>query len=79
MNKGPAPTEWDIVNSALLGNLLGMLAGILFCCYQIVMSPPHDAGYYMVRDPAIGAVSGALLFSSISKIRNRIMWARYFR
>jgi hypothetical protein len=77
MNKGPPLTEWDIVNSVLLGNLLGMLAGALFCCCQMLMSLTHEP--HMVRDPAIGGIVGALLFSSLTMIRNRIMRARYFR
>jgi hypothetical protein len=77
MNKGPAPIEWDIVDLALVGALLGMLAGALFCCCQIVMSPTHDP--HMLRDPAIGGVVGALLLSTLSMIRNRIMRARNFR
>jgi hypothetical protein len=77
MDQGPAPIEWDIANSALLGAILGMLVGALFCCCQIVMSlthPPH-----MVRDPAIGGTVGALLLVSLAMIRNRIMQARNFR
>jgi xanthosine utilization system XapX-like protein len=79
MDKGPAPTEWDIVNSALLGVLLGMLVGVLFSLCQVVMSPTHDVDPHLVRDPAVGGVVGVLLFSSLAKIRNRIMRARYFR
>jgi hypothetical protein len=63
MDKEPAPIEWDIVDSALLGALLGMLVGALFCCCEMVMSPPHDP--HMVRDPAIGGVVGALLLVSL--------------
>jgi hypothetical protein len=63
MDKEPAPIEWDIVDSALLGGLLGMLVGALFCCCQILMSPLHDP--HMVRDPAIGGVVGALLLVSL--------------
>ena len=77
MDREPAPIEWDIVDSALLGALLGMLVGALFCCYQMLMSPPHDP--HMVRDPAIGGVVGALLLGTLSIIRNRIMRARNFR
>jgi hypothetical protein len=64
MGKEPAPIEWDIVDSALLGALLGMLVGALFCCCQMLMSPLHDP--HMVRDPAIGGVVGALLLVSLS-------------
>jgi hypothetical protein len=63
MGKEPAPIEWDIVDSALLGALLGMFFGALFCCCQIVMSPLHEL--HMLRDPAIGGVVGALLLVSL--------------
>jgi hypothetical protein len=79
MDKGPAPIEWDIVDLALVGALLGMLVGALFCCCQIVMSPMHGAAPHMVRDPAIGGDVGALLLGTLSMIRNRIMRARNFR
>jgi len=77
MNKGSAPIEWDIVDLALVGALLGMLVGALFCCCQMVMNPTQ--GPQMVRDPAIGGVVGALLLGTLSMIRNRIMRARNFR
>jgi hypothetical protein len=79
MNKGPAPIEWDTVDLAFVGGLLGMLVGGLFCCCQIVMSPTHGADPHMVRDPAIGGVVGALLLGTLSMICNRIMRARNFR
>ena len=82
MDKGQAPIEWNIVDVALValvGALLGMLVGLLFCCCQIVMSPMHGADPHMVRDPAIGGVVGALLLGTLSMIRNRIMRARNFR
>jgi len=79
MDKGPAPIEWDIVDLALAGALLGMLGGVLFCCCQIAMSPTHGADPHMVRDPAIGGVVGALLLGALSMIHNRIMRARNFR
>jgi hypothetical protein len=63
MDKEPAPIEWDIVDSALVGALLGMLVGALFCCCEMLMSPSHDP--HMVRDPAIGGVVGALLLVSL--------------
>jgi hypothetical protein len=63
MDKEPAPIEWDIVDSALLGVLLGMFLGALFCFCQIVMSPPHAP--HMLRDPAIGGVIGTLLLVSL--------------
>jgi hypothetical protein len=78
MDKGP-PIEWDIVDLALAGALLGMLGGVLFCCCQIVMSPTHGADPHMVRDPAIGGIVGALLLGTLFMIRNRIMRARNFR
>jgi uncharacterized membrane protein len=77
MDKGPTPIEWDIVDLALVGALLGMLVGLLFCCCQIVMSPTHDP--HLVRDPAVGGVVGALLLGTISMIRNWIMRATNFR
>jgi hypothetical protein len=77
MDEEPAPIAWDIVDSALLGALLGMLVGALFCCCQMLMSPPHDP--HMVRDPAIGGVVGTLLLVSLSMIRNWIMRLRNFR
>ena len=77
MNKGPAPIEWNVVDFALVGALLGMFFGVLFCFCQIVMSPPHDP--HMVRDPAIGGGIGALLLGTLSMIRNWIMEARNFR
>jgi hypothetical protein len=79
MDKGPAPIEWDIVDLALAGALLGMLGGVLFCCCQIAMSPTHGADPHMVRDPAIGGIVGALLLGTLFMIRNRIMRARNFR
>ena len=79
MDKVPAPTEWDIVNFALVGALLGIVAGGLFCCCQMVMSPTHVADPHIVRDLAIGGVVGALLLGILTVIRNRIMWARNFR
>ena len=79
MDKGPAPIEWDIVDLALVGALLGMLVGILFCCCQMLMSPTHGADPHMVRDPAIGGGIGALLLGTLSMIRNWIMEARNFR
>jgi uncharacterized membrane protein len=77
MDEGPAPIEWDIVDSALVGALLGMLVGALFCFCQIVTSPTHAP--HMLRDPVIGGVVGALLLGSLSMIHNRIMWAKNFR
>jgi hypothetical protein len=77
MDEEPAPIEWDIVDSALVGALLGMFFGALFCFCQIVMSPPHAP--HMLRDPVIGGVVGALLLGSLSMIHNRIMRARNFR
>jgi uncharacterized membrane protein YkvI len=77
MDKEPAPIEWDIVDSALLGVLLGMFFGALFCCCQMLMSPLYEP--HMLRDPVIGGVAGALLLGTLSMIRNRIMRARNFR
>jgi uncharacterized membrane protein len=77
MDEGPAPIEWDIVDLALVGALLGMFFGALFCCCQIVMSPLHEP--HMLRDPVIGGVADALLLGTLSMIRNRIMRARNFR
>ena len=79
MDKGPAPIEWDVVDLALVGALLGMLVGLLFCCFQMVMSPTHGPDTHMVRDPAIGGVVGTLLLGTLAMIRNRIMRARNFR
>jgi hypothetical protein len=79
MDKVPAPIEWDIVDFALVGALLGIVVGGLFCCCQMVMSPTHVADPHIVRDLAIGGVVGALLLGTLSMIRNRIMWARNFR
>jgi hypothetical protein len=79
MGKVPAPIEWDTVDLALVGALFGMLVGGVFCCCHMLMSPTYDAGSYMVRDPAIGGVVGALLLSTLSMIRNWIMRARNFR
>lgn len=76
MDKGPAPIEWDIVDLALVGALLGMLVGLMFCCCQMIMSPAHGADPHMVRDPAVGGIVGALLAGTLSVIRNRIMRAR---
>ena len=76
MDKRPAPIERDLINSALVGALLGMLAGVLFCCGQMLMSLTHEP--HMVRDPAIGGVVGALLLSTFSMIHNRIVRARDF-
>ena len=77
MDQEPAPIETDIVDSALLGAILGMLVGALFCCCQLVTSPTHAP--HMVRDPAIGGVVGALLLGTLSMIRNRIIRTRNFR
>ena len=77
MDKGPAPIEWDVVDLALIGALLGMLGGVLFCCCQMVMSPTHGPDPHMVRDPAIGGVVGTLLLGRM--IRLRIMRPRNFR
>jgi hypothetical protein len=77
MDKGPAPIEWDSVGLALVGALLGMLAGALFCCYQMLISPMNDP--HLVRDPAVGGAVGALLLGTLSIIFNRIMRARNFR
>jgi hypothetical protein len=63
MDKEPARIEWDIVDSALVGALLGMLVGALFCCCQMLMSPSHAP--HMLRDPAIGGVIGTLLLVSL--------------
>jgi len=79
VSKGPPPIEWNVVDLALVGALLGMLAGVLFCCCQMVMSPTHGPDPHMVRDPAIGGVVGTLLLSTLSMIRNRIMRPRNFR
>jgi hypothetical protein len=77
MGKEPVPIEWDIVDFAFLGALLGMSLRALFCCCQMLMSPPRDL--HLVRDPAIGGVVGALLLVFLSMIRNRIMRIRDFR
>ena len=79
MDKRPAPIEWDTVNLALAGAVLGMLVGALFCCSQMVMSPAHGANTHMVRDTAIGGVAGVLLLGTLSMIRNRIVRTRNFR
>ena len=77
MDEGPAPIEWDSIDLAYVGALLGMLVGLLFCCCQIVMSPTHDL--HLVRDPATGGVVGALLLGTLAMIRNRIMRIKDFR
>ena len=79
MDKGLASIEWDVVDLALVGALLGMLVGLLFCCCQMVMSPTHGPDPHVVRDPAIGGVVGTLLLTTLAMIRNRIMRPRNFR
>ena len=76
MDKRPAPIGWDIVDFALPGALLGVMVEGMYCCYQMVMS---GADFHIVRDSAIGGVVGALLLSTLSMIRNRIMGAKNFR
>jgi hypothetical protein len=34
--------EWDSVDLALVGAHLGMVAGVLFCCCQMLMSLTHE-------------------------------------
>jgi hypothetical protein len=76
MRKGPAPTEWNVVDVALGGALLGILVGALFCCFQMVTS---GAGLHIVRDSAIGGVVGVLVLGTFALIRNRVMRTRNFR
>ena len=72
MDTRPAPIEWDIVNFALLGALLGTFAGGVFCCYQMVM---HGAASHIVKDAAIGGIVGAILLGTLAMIRNWIRTA----
>jgi hypothetical protein len=74
MRKGPTP-EWDIVELALLGALVGMVVGGVFCCFLMLVSSTHGADHF-VRDPVIGAVVGVLLLSAYALIRNRIRGVR---
>jgi hypothetical protein len=76
MRKGPTPTEWNVVNVALGGALLGILVGALFCCFQMVTI---GAGLRIIRDSAIGGVAGVLVLGIVALIRNQIMRARNFR
>ena len=80
MDEEPASiSDWDIVDFALLGTVLGFLVGALCCCCQLVMNPTHNADFDLVRDAAVGGVVGALLLSLICIIRNRIRRATNFR
>jgi hypothetical protein len=77
MDKGPAPSRWDISDFARVGALLGTLVGGLFCCYQMTM---RGADSHIVRDSTIGGVIGTLLLlGALSTIRNRIMGAKNSR
>jgi hypothetical protein len=71
MAKRAAPIEWDTASFALVGCILGMLIGALFCLCQMIMTPLHDS--HMARDPAIGGAVSALFLGSLSMIRNRII------
>jgi hypothetical protein len=71
--------EWEIVDFALLGTILGFLVGAVCCCCQLVMNPTHNADFDLVRDAAVGGVVGALMLSLICIVRNRIRRATNFR
>jgi hypothetical protein len=75
MVKRPAPTEWDAVEFAFGGALLGMVVGGMFCCYQMAM---HGADIHIVRDSIIGGTIGTLLVGTLPIIRNRMVRARKF-
>jgi hypothetical protein len=72
MRKKPAPIKWEVVDFALIGGVLGIAAGAVFCCVQMVIS---GADFHLVRDLAFGAVVGVLLLGTLALIRNWIVRA----